>query len=130
MLSPDAEWITGGHIDRSGLASFLHIIRDPDDPERSSREERRARLGDLATTEWKKLRHKDSAPMWREAMLKLLSDGQPRTFNAMAVIIADITADVASDGAAEGVLWSLVAEELLEHTVEAPVFFRLREVAP
>lgn len=118
-------WVTGDVVDRSGLAAYLHIIRDPDDPERSTREERRARLGDEATFEWKKLRHKNAAPMWREAILKLMADGQPRTFNAMAVIIADMTADVVAEGAAPDVLWALVAEEKLEHTLETPILFRL-----
>lgn len=115
-------WLTGGHVDRSGMAKYTHLIRHPDDPERSPRSSRRGQH-----SKWRADMRKGSEPIWSEAILVLLSDGVPRTFNRMMVELADYTADVAAGKAPDRALWALVEAGDVEHTQVAPILFRRRE---
>lgn len=123
--SPE-EWVTGGAVDRSGpMEQFVHLVRAPEDPQRSSREHRR-RLVEDVNEEWRRVTGRDTFDEWRSRIVALLSDGRARTFNAIVVEIADITADVAFTKAPEKALWSLVSESNVEHTIHAPIRFRAR----
>lgn len=121
----EERWVTGDVVDRSGLASYLHLVRAPDDPERSSREARQAKHGKAgAALQWRDLK-KASPDSWRARILEHLADGVPRTFNRITVELVDQTADVATTGPADPAIWSLVTDGLVEHTLTTPVYFRL-----
>lgn len=117
----EGPWHTGP-LDRSEGCQYVHLIRGPDDPERSPRS---ARQGD--TTAWKRKTRAtpENIVAWKERIVDLLTDGHPRTFNAITVTIADITADIGFDGAPDMALWELVEEGRVEHTDTAPIQFRL-----
>lgn len=117
----DRTW-TREPVDLAGTARYVIMIRAPGDPERRSREDRRAELGDAASTAWKSLA-KVSVEAWAERFMALLADGREATFNALCVELADVTADVAPD-AAEFAMWRLKAAGKVEHTIDAPVLWR------
>jgi hypothetical protein len=118
--------VTGpGTVDRSGLAQFTHIIRAPGDPARTDIRKLPRELRDL-TAEWRKALKASSVADWKRAIWTLLSDGVPRTFNRIAVELADKTADLLIDLPPDRALWALVAEGRVEHTMEAPILFRTR----
>lgn len=121
------EWVTGNAVDRSGLAQYTHLIRSPDDPERSPREARKGK-----ETAWLRLTAKATRGAWKTSIAALLADGVPRTFNRIAVELSDMTADVVFGKAPDQALWELVHEGAIEHTTKAPILFRQRvvEVAP
>jgi hypothetical protein len=131
LPAPQRAWETGWIPDQDGVYAFLAIVRSRDDPERSSREARRARLGHIgARDEWKKIR-KLPAKEWLPRIENHLLDGRPRTFNAIMVELADVTADVAmgDDDSEEpsgplAALWMLVSGKRVEFTMETPVLFR------
>lgn len=123
------QWLQG-LPNRQGLAQYTHLIRSPLDPERSTREERRERYGDGASTEWKRLTAKATVDAWMAAIVELLLDGAPRTFNAICVELADITADVAAGKSPDEALWSLVAWRAVQWTNRAPVRFRINPQPP
>ena len=108
--------------DRSGMYAYVHLARAPGDPERSPREAR----GKANATAWRKRFAKSTVPKWRDAILEHMLDGRARTFNRIAVELADATADVVFGKAPDTALWQLVAEGWLEYTPSSPVFFRLR----
>jgi hypothetical protein len=114
------EW-TCHPVDRSGSAAYLHLVRGRDDPERSPR----PAGGYVDRSPHLKLRKTDAAD-WRAQIVAQLTDGVPRTFNRIGVELLDKTADVLFGSPVEDALWSLVADGLLEHTLKAPVLFRLR----
>jgi hypothetical protein len=62
---------------------------------------------------------------WRARLLAHLADRQPRTFNRLGVELLDQTADMLYRSVVDRALWSLVDDQLLEHTLEVPIFFRL-----
>lgn len=107
-------------VDRSGAAAYTHLIRDPDDPTRSSRP---SQGGYEDKTPHRSLDEIDPETL-EHMILDLLSDGEPRTFNRIAVELWDLTADIAFGTAADEALWRLVGTAT-EHTNEAPVLFRL-----
>ena len=114
------EFVRGVPVDRSGMAQYLHIIRAADDPERSPRP-----AGG----------RKDRAPhrtlaeipiaMCEAQMLGLLADGQARTFNRIGVELLDHTADTLIGSPYDDALWGLVERGELEHTLDAPILFRI-----
>lgn len=106
--------------DRSGLSAFTVLIRGPEDPQRSPR-----RKG-TDPTAWKKKVRKGTPEEWADKIVELLSDGAPRTFNAITVELADTTADVAFQEQPEKGLWLAVDRGDLELTYEAPILFRAR----
>lgn len=107
-------------VDRSGPAAYIHLIRDDADPARSSRP---TGGGYEDKTPHRTLDEADGEILERE-ILELLSGGEPRTFNRIAVELWDLTVDIAFGTAADEALWRLVGT-VIEHTNEAPVFFRL-----
>ena len=112
----------GVRVDRSGAAQYTHLIRGADDPERSprpvgGREDRSPHLT-LATVD---------VTVCRDQILTLLSDGRQRTFNAIGVELLDHTADTLLGSPYDAALWQLVEEDQLEHTLEAPILFRVAQ---
>lgn len=120
-IPSESDWHSGP-LDRAGVCRYVHLIRSPDDPERSSRAARKGQ-----ETAWKK--KVADVEGWKLQILELLSDGRPRTFNAITVEIADITADVAFEKGPDTALWELVADHQIEHTDAAPILFRLAGAA-
>ena len=121
------EW-TREPVDASGPAFYTIMIRAPGDPERRTREDRHAAMGRAAASaEWKSLA-KVSVETWAERFRALLAGGRTLTFNALCVETADATADVAPDNA-EAALWLLKERGEVEHTVDAPVLWRMRSAA-
>lgn len=120
--APVAEWVTGHNAARSGLECFVHIIRGPDDPKRLTREQRKgmslAWVADLKDC---------NKPKWIEEIVALLSDGVERTFNRICLEVSggNYTADVCLEKSPDNALWELVAQGDIEHTMAAPVLFRL-----
>lgn len=60
-----------------------------------------------------------------DAVMGLLSDGKPRTFNAIGVELWDKTADILSESPVEEAVWQLVEKQHLEFTLRAPVLFKM-----
>jgi hypothetical protein len=112
-------------VDRRGMARFTHIIRAPDDPERSDIRKLPEALRDREAT-WRRRLKTSSVKDWKSAIWTLLSDGQPRTFNRIGVELVDKTADLLIDLPPDRALWALVAEGRVEHTMGAPILFRAR----
>lgn len=109
-----------------GPARFLHLVRAPEDAERTSRTSRKGKE--------KAWRTDLRAPVstWRERILEVLADDQPRTFNAIVLAATDreYTADVAMGSPAETALWALVADYRLAHTVSKPIRFAIPRALP
>ncbi len=114
-------------VDRSGIATYTIAIRAPDDPERV---DRAPSLGGSTGGEEKiaalKVLRKAPVAKWREQILAHLADGVPRTFNRIGVELCDRTADNLLGSSAEDALWSAVEDGLVEHTMTAPILFRIR----
>jgi hypothetical protein len=102
------------------MARYVHVIRHPDDPERSPRprggREDRAPHRTLAVV---------AADEFKPQILALLSDGVPRSFNRIGVELLDQTADMLLGSPVDRALWALVDAGDLELTLEAPVLFRV-----
>lgn len=117
-------FVCGVSVDRTGIARYVHLIRGAHDPERSPRPPggRRDRQPHLTLSQV-------AVGTCETHILDLLADGTPRTFNAIGVELLDHTADTLLDSPYDLALWRLVANDQLEHTLEAPILFR-RPVAP
>jgi len=117
------EW-THDPVDQEGLAAFTHLIRAPDDPDRSPR----PHGGRADKTPHQTLRRggRETFMAWRSEIVATLGDGTPRTFHRLCVEIADLGADIGFQETPDFALWSLVDQGILEHTLEAPILFRLR----
>ena len=126
-MGPDGtRWVSGQAVDRSGLAAYVHLVRAPDDPKRPPRPTAAERdAGRDQNREWRAIA-KLPVPELAERIAADLADGEPRTFNRIAVEMFGKTADVLFDKAPDHALWTLVADGRVEHTVEAPIRFRLR----
>ena len=118
--SADREFVRGAGVDRSGMAAYVHLIRGEDDPERSERPVG-GRLDRSPHRTLAEVPVEDCA----KQILALLSDGVPRTFNAIGVELLDHTADTLFGSPYDAALWRLVGDGQLEHTLAAPVLFRL-----
>ena len=120
QIAPTSEVWWTGRPDRSGLAVYTHVIRGPNDPERSPRSARRGQ-----TLRWRGL--DDASPeAWADAIVLHLEDGMPRTFNRLMVELFDVPSSVAFETNADRGLWLAVEAERLEYTPSAPVYFRVR----
>jgi hypothetical protein len=117
----DREFVWGVAVDRSGIGQYVHLIRATDDPERSPRPVggRKDRAPHLTLSETPVAR-------CREEIVSLLRDGRARTFNAIGVELLDHTADTLLGSPYDEALWDLIDRGVLEHTLDAPVLFRLR----
>jgi len=116
-------WVTGSEVLRGGLAKFTHVIRGPDDPERTDiRKLPEAERDRLAL--WRHGLKRRPFVELRAPILDHLRDGVARTFNRVGVELFDKTADLLLDLPPDAALWSLVGDGLVEHTLAAPVLFR------
>jgi len=115
----DPLWSTGRKPFKSGLEIYTHVIRAEDDPE----EKPRGKDG-RTTTSWKELK---KIPVWKWTSLiaSHLADEVPRTFNRICVELTGYTADVCFQENPDTALWQLVEEEVIEHSLEAPILFRI-----
>jgi hypothetical protein len=133
---PPDEWVTGLVVDRSGTAKYAHLARAPGDPERTPRGARRDGPdpdGRDRGAAWRRKLVGTKPEDHEEPIVGLLSDGAPRTFNAIGVELYDKTADLLFETPVDAALWCLVERGVLEHTLRVPVLFRLRrlrEAAP
>jgi len=114
-----------GKLKLSGAMRWVHIIRGPHDPERSARVKAGAPGSDTMSL-WLKAMKKDDPGVWEPRILGLLSDGRPRTFNEIGVTLTDKSADVLYATPVDKALWSLVTDCAIEHTNEAPLYFRVK----
>ena len=112
-------WVTGLVADRSGIARYTVLIRAPDDPERMHEEKDYVAL-------WRRRLIKDTAETWFFRIGDHLLDGVARTMNRIGVELLDKTADNLFETPFEEGLWQLVEERHVEHTMDAPVLFRMR----
>jgi hypothetical protein len=60
----------------------------------------------------------------RRAILKNLGYKQAKTLNRIGIELWDKPASILFGGQVEDIVWELVAEGILEFTMEAPVLFR------
>jgi hypothetical protein len=113
------EYVRGVRVDRTGVARYLHLIRDPDDPERSPRP-----VGGRPDRAPHRTLSARPVATCCEDILRLLSDGRARTFNAIGVELLDLTADTLFGSPYNKALWELVERQELEHTLDIPILFR------
>jgi hypothetical protein len=118
-VPPDAVWVHATLFERTERAPYVHLVRHPSDPERSPRPP-----GGVADKQPHQTLAKTSFRDWVHPIRTLLSDDLPRTFNRIAVELLDKTADIVFQSPFDEALWWLVDQGELEHTLEAPVFFR------
>ena len=112
-----------GLPDRDGMNAYVVLVRAPEDPKRRSRKERQAALGIReAAVEWKKLA-KLPAAEWADRIVELQSDCVPRTFNAIAVTLADAEASTMAGKSMEVGLWMAVERGDLWWTNHVPIRF-------
>ena len=114
------EYVRGVPVDRSGIAQYVHLIRATGDPERTPRPlgGREDRAPHLTLAEV-------PIPTCETRILGLLSDGVPRSFNRIGVELLDHTADTLLNSPYDRALWNLVERAELEHTMDAPILFRV-----
>lgn len=120
---PAVEWVTGATVDRSGMAAYAHLVRAKGDPERGDIRTLPEHLRDRAAA-WRRTLAKSTVDEWKDPILAVLADGEPRTFNRIGVEVLDKTADVLFDMPPDHALWALVQERRIEHTLAAPILFR------
>lgn len=107
-----------GLPDRSGTFKYIHLIRSKHDPDETMARGSKAR----DPLHWKKTASVDE---YKLAIMKLMSDGEPRTFNAICVELTKTTADVWLDKEPDKALWSLVEERKLVWACELGATFFL-----
>jgi hypothetical protein len=100
------EWWTGSrpNFEHNPVSRYTIAIRSDVDPERSSREERRAKLQAMGlsteelTNEVRRLAKADPE-VWVKRITQVLNDGDPRTLNRISLELLDKTADITMDTA-------------------------------
>ena len=118
---------TNEPVRRDGLYRYTHIIRSPDDPERREKAASISKNGPVTQpTGWRAIARLPLRECAR-AIVGLLEDGRPRTFNSICVELWDKTADILFEENPDRALWLLVECGDLEHTYESPILFRLTE---
>jgi len=117
-----AEWNTRAIPNREGLGFYIVAIMASHDPERSAREDREFR-GEKGTKHAADLRKVPIEEAKRQ-MLAVIDKYEPVTFNEICIRLLDINASMALGGNYESALWELVETGTIEHTMEAPIYFR------
>jgi len=122
--APDAKWLRFENVQKTDGHGYAHLVRGPDDPERSG-----AKLEQGRKWEGHKLLRKirRGAPEdFTDSILSLLSDGTPRTFNRIAVELLDVTADIVFETPFDRALERLFESGRLEMSAgDAPIFWRI-----
>ncbi len=116
----DLRWSQPGQLpDRSGMYVYTHLIRGDDDPRRSPRppggRKDRAPHQTLGKTQ---------PSHWYSKIEDLLRDEGPLTFNAISVLMLDLTADVTFMTPVDKALWNLVRDRRLVFSLSSPIRFR------
>jgi hypothetical protein len=119
LETPESGWVTGDVIDRRGAAAFLHLVHGRGDPAAPAVKGARDPLA------WKRTMQKGDLAEWRKKILELLAKHGPSTYNALSVHATGLAAEVTFQELPDKALWSLVSDGLVEHTLVAPVLFRL-----
>jgi hypothetical protein len=114
-----------GPLKREGMYRYVHLVRAQGDPERSPRLGAKDPKSDTLAV-WRRTLKKEAPESWEPRILELLADGRPRTFNEIGVTLLDKTADNLHQLPPDVALWSLVDRCEIEHTLEAPIFFRVK----
>ncbi len=146
LKESDAEWVTGyvpfhltppeeleGLTDAERevvkLSRYQVVIRGPDDPVCASERKRQKNLPNASggdTRPHLRMR-KWSLDDCRASITTLLTDGTPRTFNAICVELFDKTSSVAFGETPEDALWSLIVDGIIEHSTVTPFLFRMKQ---
>lgn len=119
LETPAGDWVTGDVIDRRGAAAYAHLIRGKNDPKE------RLPQGQRDPFYWKKSVQKGDLAEWRKKLLDLLATHGPSTYNALSVHATGLSAEITFQEMPDKALWSLVSDGLVEHTLKAPILFRL-----
>lgn len=124
------QWVTAIFLPLDGPEQYVIVVRDPDnDPLRLTRKQRHEKLGRRsATLGWKDL-NKTPPEFWRDAIVKLLGDGEPRTFNRIMLELTDYAyeADVGFQRNPHHGLNLALRERKVMATTEAPVYLTLTD---
>lgn len=120
MSTEQRRWFTGGVPDMRGLRAYTEMIQSPDDPERAPRPK-----GGQADRAPHVTLRKTTAEQWAPKILRLLSDGKPRTLNAIGITLIDKTADITSQTPFAAGLWLLVQQGKVAFGDPAPILFTL-----
>ncbi len=120
-----AQWRTGSWWRIHPLTSNLRwdqVIGSDADPD-----PRRVRKTTAGARRWAQLAQADSS-VWEPALAHALRQGPPMTFNGLVIKISQGRSDAAAQlgRTANVALWNLVAQGLVQHTDEAPIFFARR----
>lgn len=119
LETPESGWVTGDVIDRRGAAAYLHLVHGRGDPEAPKDKGARDPLA------WKRDVNKGDLAEWRKKILELLAKNGPSTYNALSVHATGLASEVTFQELPDKALWSLVSDGLVEHTLVAPILFRL-----
>jgi hypothetical protein len=117
-----ATWSTGLLPNREGIYAFIVAIMAPHDPARREREDRKHGYQE-GTKRARDLRNA-SIEVAREQVLSAIAAHEPATFNEVCVRLLDLNAVDCTGGNYEAALWGLVETGAIEHTMEAPIYFR------
>lgn len=120
MSTEQRSWFTGGVPDMRGLRAYTEMIWSSDDPERAPRPK-----GGQADKAPHITLRKTTAEQWAPKILRLLSDGKPRTLNAIGITLIDKTADITSQTPFAAGLWLLVQQGKVAFGDPAPILFTL-----
>lgn len=104
-----------GLPDRSGLAKYTHLIMWAGDPEETlgrgfGRNVDRKSNGKPAGRKPDHWKHTFSVDVYKQKIMELMKDGEPRTFNCICVQITGTNAHVWFEKEPDLALWSLVEE--------------------
>ncbi len=116
-----------GMPERSGTAKYVHLIMwTGDPPETMGRGKGKQELDEnicsegRSSTHWKRTH---SAEVYKEKIMSLMSDGEPRTFNRICVEITGTNGNVWFEKEPDIALWSLVEEGRLAWACELKATF-------
>jgi hypothetical protein len=118
--NPAHQWDTGYPVPSERRKGYVHLMRSKHDPEMKQQRGMEAGYDPVG---WKKL-SKVPVTEHEKKILKLLQDGEPRTFNRISVEIYDRTADIVFQKGVDDALWNLVERGQVEHDLTAPILFR------
>lgn len=117
-----------GVPERTGLKKYTHLIRSELDPDETlgrgfGRDIDRKSNGKPAGRKVDHWKNPGSVDEFVKKIRALMSDGRPRTFNAICVELTGTTADVWADKEPDHALWQLVEKEELGWAQEMRAIF-------
>jgi hypothetical protein len=120
VFNEGLRWCTG--FTPAGAHVYVHLIRGVDDMERRARYKGQDKAPHLTAK-------KTSQETWERLLLAVLSDGEPRTFNAICLELTEKTADVMFSTPLNDALWRLCELWQIECTMVSPIYWRLHKPA-